>query len=47
MKNFQVDPNVSIEMNRLRTTTRWVPNVPILAKFRDSHVVICSHNTRS
>ena len=47
MKNLHVDPNVSIDMNRLRTTTHWVPNVPILAKFRDSHVVICSLNTRS
>jgi hypothetical protein len=35
MKNFQVDPNVSIEMNRLRMTTRWIPNMPILAKFKD------------
>ena len=34
-------------MNRLRTTTRWIPNVPILAEFRDSHVVICSLNTRA
>jgi hypothetical protein len=34
-------------VNRLRTTTRWVPNVIILAEFRDSHIVICLLNTRS
>jgi hypothetical protein len=45
MNFFQIDPSVAMDMCQLQTTTRWDVFKP--HTFCDSHVLICSLNTRA
>jgi hypothetical protein len=40
-----VDPKIHVEMNRLKTTTTWIPLIPQLKNLHNSHVIIQALNT--
>jgi hypothetical protein len=41
---FYVDPNVHIEMNRLKTIATWIPLILQIKKLHNSHVIIQALN---
>jgi len=46
-ENFNVDPKIHIEMNRLKTIATWMPLLPQLESLHNSHVIIQALNTTS
>jgi hypothetical protein len=43
-ENFYVDSRVHIEINRLKTTTTWIPLNPQLNNLHNSHVIMQALN---